>query len=323
MKTFLILLTDGVMDSSLAITLDTLKTGQAFMQKNRHAEQYKVVLAGHRKKVRTGAGFIVQCDLTFREVQDLKLRPNWLVLPGSGLKTEPEITHSFQKKEVIALMLLLSRLDHPGVNVSASCASVFVLAQAGLLDGRTATTTWWLSSIFRKMYPLVTLDETKMLVRDGRLLTAGAAFSQMDVALEILTETAGASVAYLCSRYLLIEQRSSQARYMIPTQNQKLDPMVIAAETWIDANLSRAISVQELAANFAVSAKTLSRRLLVATGDSPIKFIQRRKLMRAIHLIESTELQIEVVAEHVGYQNGTMLRSLIKRELGILPSKLR
>jgi transcriptional regulator GlxA family with amidase domain len=323
MKTFLILLTDGVMDSSLAITLDTLKTGQAFMQKNRHAEQYKVVIAGYRKKVRTGAGFIVQCDLTFREVQDLKARPNWLVLPGSGLKTESEITHSFQKKEVIALILLLSYLDHPEVNVSASCASVFVLAQAGLLDGRTATTTWWLSSIFRKMYPLVTLDETKMLVRDGRLLTAGAAFSQMDVALEILTETAGASVAYLCSRYLLIEQRSSQARYMIPTQNQKLDPMVIAAETWIDANLSRAISVQELAANFSVSAKTLSRRLLAATGDSPIKFIQRRKLMRAIHLIESTELQIEVVAEHVGYQNGTMLRSLIKRELGILPSKLR
>jgi transcriptional regulator GlxA family with amidase domain len=110
---------------------------------------------------------------------------------------------------------------------------------------------------------------------------------------------------------------------MIPTQNQHLDPIVIAAEKWIDKNIARPLTVQELASQFAVSTKTLSRKIQEATGDSTIKFIQRRKLMRAVHLLESTNLSIELVAERVGYQNGTMLRHLVKRELGVLPGGIR
>ncbi|MFC0350412.1 GlxA family transcriptional regulator [Undibacterium danionis] len=323
MKTFLIIVTEGMMDSSLAITLDILRTAAFLLERNHEAQSLRILTAAHRKKVKTGAGLILECDFTLQQLLTQKIPVDWLLLPGSGKKVLSELEASLSSKEVQQVMSVLNHYAEEQTCLSVSCASTFMLAEAGLLDGRAATTSWWLANAFRQRYPAVVLDETKMLVRDANILTAGAVFSQMDVVLDIVAEVAGASIAYLCSRYLLIEQRSSQARFMIPTQNQHLDPIVIAAEKWIDKHIEQALTVQELAAQFSVSAKTLSRKIQTATGDSPIKFIQRRKLMRAVHLLESTKLPVELVAEKVGYQNGTMLRHLIKRELGVLPSRIR
>jgi transcriptional regulator GlxA family with amidase domain len=323
MKTFLIIATEGLMDSGLAITLDILRTAAFLLERNHEPLSLRIITAGHRKKIRTGAGLILECDFTFSQLLKEDIKADWVLLPGSGKKILSELEESLCSKEVIQVMDVLKHYAAAQSCLGVSCASTFMLAEAGLLDGKAATTSWWLANAFRQRYPEVILDETKMLVRDANILTAGAVFSQMDVVLDIVSEVAGASISYLCSRYLLIEQRSSQARFMIPTQNQHLDPVVIAAEKWIDKNIGQALSVQELAAQFAISAKTLSRKIQTATGDSPIKFIQRRKLMRAVHLLESTKLPIELVAEKVGYRNGTMLRHLIKRELGVLPSRIR
>ena len=98
---------------------------------------------------------------------------------------------------------------------------------------------------------------------------------------------------------------------------------VIAAERWIDRHLALPISVTGLSSELAMSPKTLSRRIQSATGVSPIKFIQRRKLMHAVHLIETTSMQIDAIAEKIGYQDGTTLRKLVKRELGTAPGGLR
>lgn len=323
MKTILILLTEGVMDSSLAITLDILRTAKLLLEQQKNQEKLRILLAGFHRKVHTGAGLQVNCDLTFRQALTSDLSIDSIVLPGSGKKNLIEIEENLASKEIKETIEVLRHYARQQTRVCASCASTFTLAESGLLDQKSATTSWWLASAFRHRYPHVRLDETQMLVRDQHILTAGAAFSQMDLALELVSETAGTAIAYLCSRYLLIEQRSSQARFMIPTQNQHLNPIVIAAEKWIDANLSRPLTVQELAAQFALSTKTLSRKIHEATGDSPIRFIQRRKLMRAVYLLESTSLPIERVAERVGYQNSTMLRQLMKRELGVSPGQLR
>jgi transcriptional regulator GlxA family with amidase domain len=169
----------------------------------------------------------------------------------------------------------------------------------------------------------VKLDEARMLVRDGRFTTAGSAFAQLDLALAIVTDTMGPAIADLCSRYLLIDQRTSQARYMIQSHVRHVDPTVIAAEQWIDANLGEPVTVTDLAAALAVSPKTLARRLVAATGVSTIQFLQRRRVLKAAHLIETTSMTIEAIAATVGYQDGTALRKLIKRELGTTPASLR
>ena len=197
------------------------------------------------------------------------------------------------------------------------------MAESGLLSGRKATTTWWLAQTFRVRYPDVLLDETKMLVHGGSILTAGAALSQMDLMLAIVSDVLGKSVANLCSRYLLIDQRASQARYMMQSHLLHEDKTVIAAERWIDAHIAQAITVKELSVELAISPKTLARRIENAIGISTIKFIQRRKISYASHLIETSSLSIEEISSLVGYRDSTALRKLIKREFGVTPSLLR
>lgn len=323
MQTILILALEGVMDSSLAITLDTLKAGAAFVAGSGGREKIRVAVAAHRKFVQTGAGLRLTADMTFAEVGSTRMAPNWVIVPGAGLVSDDQITARCAKNDALEAMRLLQALGERKVKIAASCSSVFLLAQAGLLSGRAATTTWWLARIFRARYPDIRLDEAKMLVRDGQYLTAGSAFSQLDLALAIVADTMGAAVAHLCSRYLLIDQRPSQARYMLQTHVQHVDATVVAAERWIDGNLSQPISVAALSSELAMSAKTLARRIHAATGVSPVKFIQRRKLTHAVHLIETTSLSIDAIAERIGYQDGTALRKLVKRELGTTPAGLR
>ena len=246
MKTILVLALDGVMDSSLAITLDTLRAGQAFLSGSSKPHGIRVMTAGYKRQVRTGGGLKLQVDLLFREIPATGVKADWIIVPGCGLVGDAEITARCANRDALELMRLLQTADDGSVKIGASCSSVFFLAHAGLLDGRHATMTWWLAHLFRSRFPHVTLDETRMLVRDGPYLTAGAAFSQLDLALAVVADTMGTAVAHLCSRYMLIDQRPSQARYMMPTQLQNSDPTVVAAERWVDAHLAAPISVARL-----------------------------------------------------------------------------
>jgi transcriptional regulator GlxA family with amidase domain len=324
MKTILVLALDGVMDSSLTITLDTLRAAQAFAERpSSGSPQIRIVTAGCRKTVITRGGLRLTADTTFKQALDAKTKPDWVIVPGLGLITESEFAGRFDQKDALQAIGLLQALDQRGVKTGASCTSVFLLAQAGLLHGRTATMTWWLAHVFRKRYPDVQLDEARMLVRDGRMLTAGSAYAQLDLVLAVVSEAMGEAIAHLCSHYLLIDERPSQVRYMIPTHIKKSDPTVLAAERWIDEHMASPISVSSLSAMLAVSPKTLARRIEEATGVSPVKFIQRRRLMRAAHLIATTQLSVEAIAAKVGYQDGTSLRKLVKREFGTTPGALR
>jgi len=323
MQTILVLALDGVMDSSLAITLDTLRAAQAFAQRRDTPARIRVVVAGHHATVTTGGGLRLSADTTFKKMMAGKTRPDWILVPGLGWNSDAEITSRFAGRDAVEAMALLQTMDKRGVKIGASCSAVFLLAGTGLLDERAATMTWWLASNFRRRYPAVRLDEARMLVRDGSYLTAGSAFAQLDLVLAVVAETMGASIAHLCSHYLLIDQRPSQALYMIQEHVRSSDPVVVAAERWIDANLASPISVSALSSKLAVSPKTLARRIEQATGASPVKLIQRRRLMRARHLIETTTLSVEAIAAKVGYQDGTSLRKLVKREFGITPGALR
>jgi transcriptional regulator GlxA family with amidase domain len=322
LKRILVLALDGVMDSSLAITLDTLRTAQALRGRGRRRVELQWSVIGQRRTVRTGGGLRLTADLTFREVQASATRAEWLIVPGLGLTSDSAIASRLRRPDTLAAIAVLQE-RRVAKYVAASCSAVFLLAEAGLLDRRSATTTWWLSQTFRARHPNVRLDEAQMLVRDGAFLTAGSAYAQLDLVLAVIAATAGPEIAHLCSRYMLIDRRASQARYMIPSHVRHVDATVIAAERWIDANLSRPITITDLASAIAVSPKTLSRRISAATGSSPIRFLQRRRLHEAVHLIETTTLTLDTVAEQVGYQDATALRKIVRRELGMTPSALR
>lgn len=328
MQTIWVLVLDGLLDSSLAITLDVLRTASAVAQRSGASADFEVRLLGATAKVRTGCGLTVQTDRRFRAAfkgngdSGGDARPSLVVVPALGVFGK-RLDARLQQADARQAVLLLQRLHQQGVRIGASCASVFLLAEAGLLAQRKATTTWWLAEPFRARYPQVLLDERRMVVADGSLVTAGSAFSQMDLMLALLRDLVGLQVADLCARYLLIDSRPSQARYMARSHAMTHDPAAAAAEAWIDAHLGEPFTVRALAEALAMSEKTLGRKVQAALGITPSKLIQRRRLMMAAHLIQTSKLPIEAVSAQVGYQDSTSLRRLFKRDYGSQPNALR
>ena len=322
MRTVWILALDGVMDSSLAITLDLLRAAQAVAAQARTPLRLDYRVLAARQRVQTAHGLTLRADDTFRASCERGDAPAWAIVPAMGEYGERLAAH-LTRRDAVQAGDLLRRLHAGRTRIAASCASVFLLAEAGLLEQRRATTTWWLAGSFRTRYPGVLLDEGSMVVRDGTLLSAGSAFAQLDLMLAVLGDVAGTQVAELCARYMLIDRRPSQARYMMATHARHHDPLVAAAEQWIDRHLGEPLSVRALSRQLGLSEKTLARRVQAATGQSPIRLIQRRRLMMATHLIETTKMPIEAVAEQVGYCDSTTLRRLMRRELGASPSSLR
>jgi transcriptional regulator GlxA family with amidase domain len=323
MKTVWVLALDRVMDSSLAITLDVLRTAQAVAAQGRVPARFEVRVLGARARVPTGCGLALHTDGRFRQALADGDAPQWAIVPAMG-EYGAQLAAHLALPDALQAARLLQHLHAGGrTRIAASCASSFLLAEAGLLQRCEATTTWWMAGEFRRRYPDVALDERRMVVRDGRLLTAGSAFSQLDLMLAVLGDLVGERVATLCARYLLIDRRPSQARYMMAAHALHHDPVVAAAERWIDEHLDQPLTVRALAQALALGEKSLSRKVAAATGLSPIKLIQRRRLMMATHLIETTRTPIEAVAERVGYRDSTTLRRLMRRELGTHPSGLR
>ena len=131
--------------------------------------------------------------------------------------------------------------------LAASCASTFLLAETGLLDGRRATTTWWFAPLFRQRYPAVELLTEQMVVADWPIATGGAAMAQMDLMLAVVGRFAGPSLAKACANYLLLDERRSQAPFMAITYLASQDPRIAKAEKWVRDNIARDFAIEELA----------------------------------------------------------------------------
>jgi len=189
---------------------------------------------------------------------------------------------------------------------------VFPLAETGLLDGRRVTTTWFLTPTFRARYPRVTLDLDRMVVADGPILTAGAAFAHIDLALAIVRGVS-AELAGRVARLLLIDERPSQSAYVLYEYLQHDDPVVAAFEQHVRGRLDRPFAAAEAARAIGTTRRTLERRTRETLGMSPLEIVQRMRLERAAHLRRTTNLSTDAIAERVGYANAETLRALERR----------
>lgn len=323
MKTVWILALNGLMDSSLAITLDLLRAAQAMeIRSKKGVASFQFKTVGVRTRIETAYGLTLRTDLKVAQIQDGAEVPAWVVVPALGAYGTG-LDECLARPDAAKAQVLLRSLHLKGSRIAGACSAVFLIANAGLLAERGATTAWWMAEDFRERYPTVRLHERRMVVRDGALLTAGSAFAQLDLMLALITDLVGTTVADLCARYLLVDRRPAQARYMIASHLSSHDPAVVAAERWIDDHLAEPISVRMLAKALAMGERTLARRVQAAVGMSPVKLIQQRRLMLATHMIETSTTGIEAIAGKVGYKDSTTLRRLIRRDLGTSPSGLR
>ncbi|MFK2873230.1 GlxA family transcriptional regulator [Dyella lipolytica] len=306
-----ILALDGLFDTGLTVTLDAFGIANNFAARQTGgAAPFEVSIVGVRKSVRSGHGLPIPVRAITPD-----LKPDWVIVPALNTSTPERLVPALARRDVIQAKAQLISWHAEGAHIAASCIGSFLLAETGLLDQQEATTTWWLAPLFRQRYPNVSLDESRMLVPSGRMVTAGAAMGHLDLALWLIRK-ASPELATMVSRYLLADIRSSQAPYIIPNHLAQADPLILRFERWARKHLKQGFSLQEAANAMTTSARTLQRRCQAVLGKSPLDYFQDLRVERARSLVQSSSLDLEAIAAEVGYADGATLRTLLRQRLG-------
>lgn len=304
-----VLTLDGVFDTGLATVLDAFQTANELGQQSGVPSRFDVTVAGVRKSVATSLGLTVPVGPV------PKRAPDCVVVPALGFKMPDPLLQALSRPDVRDATAVLRRWAAQRTTISAACIGTFVLAEAGLLDHHDATTTWWLAPLFRTRYPAVRLDESRMIVKSGKVVTAGAALSHMDLALWLIRQQSPA-LAALTAKYLIVDSRPAQSAYVLADHLIHNDPVVERFERWARTRLGHGFSLDEAAKAVAASKRTLARRMQAVLGQSPLSYFQSLRVERAVHLLKTGDQSVDQIAAKVGYADGVTLRTLLRRRLG-------
>jgi transcriptional regulator GlxA family with amidase domain len=306
-----VLALDGVFDTGLATVLDAFQTANELAEMSGlTAPRFDVSIVAVRKAVKTSQGLTVPVVPAL-----LRAAPDWVVVPAIGFKMPGPLQAALGRSDVRdAVTMLRAWADH-GARTAAACIGTFVLAESGLLDNQDATTTWWLAPLFRQRYPKVRLNESQMIVKSGKFVTAGAALSHMDLALWLIRQKSP-RLAALTAKYLVVDSRPAQSVYVLVDHLAHSDPLVERFERWARGSLERGFSLYDAAATTGSSRRTLARRMQAVLGKSPLSYFQELRVERAVHLLKTTDDSVEEIAGRVGYADGVTLRTLLRRHLG-------
>ncbi len=309
MRVFVLAL-DNAFDTGLATILDAFQTANELAELSGiSTSQFDVSVVGVRNNVRTAQGFVVPVRPA------TKRAPDCVVVPAIGFKMPDALLQALTRPDIRDASVALRQWAARGATMAAACIGTFVLAESGLLDDRDATTTWWLAPLFRTRYPCVRLDESRMLIKSGAVVTAGAALSHMDLALWLIRQHSP-KLAALTAKYLIVDSRPSQSAYVLTDHLIHSDPLVERFERWARTRLAEGFSLDEAAKAVASSKRTLARRMHAVLGKSPLSYFQTLRVERAVHLLKTGNESVDEIAARVGYADGVTLRTLLRRHLG-------
>jgi AraC family transcriptional activator FtrA len=224
-----------------------------------------------------------------------------------------------------AVRATIARAAARGARLVSFCTGAFTLAEAGVLDGRRATTHWKWAGEFAERFPLVRLEPEVLFVDDGDVLTAAGSAAALDLGLHLIHRDHGAEIANAVSRRLVFTghrdggQRQFVERPMPTVPDTSLAPVL----EWARARLDQPLTVPDLAARAATSSATLHRRFRAELGTTPLTWLTNERVTLACRLIERGELRLDRVAEASGLGTAANLRAQLRRHTGLSPSAYR
>jgi transcriptional regulator GlxA family with amidase domain len=253
----------------------------------------------------------VPYDLDAIRTADMVIVPNW----RDPAEAPPE-----------PLLEAVRAAHAAGGRVAGMCSGTFVLAAAGLLDDRPATTHWALAGLLAQTYPKIDVRPAQLYIDDGDVLTAGGGAAGMDLGLHLLRTQYGADVASRLARYMVVPpyRPGDQAQYVetpLPVF-EETDP-VGETLTWALGQLDQALPVERLARRAQMSRRNFDRRFREITGTAPATWLTHQRVLRARQLLESTRLPVEEVARQCGFSSAAALRPHFRRLVGTVPAAYR
>ena len=211
------------------------------------------------------------------------------------------------------------------VEIASLCKGAFLLAETGLLNGKSCATHWTAHQFFRKRYPLVNLIPEKIISEDNGIYSSGGAYSFLNFMVYLIEKFYGRETAIWCSKVSEIQfDRMDQNQFMIFNgQKEHDDEAIKQAQIYIENNFERKLNIDEIAGLMNVSGRSFLRRFKKATSNTPLEYIQRVKIEAAKKKLESTTLNINEVMYDIGYNDEKAFRNTFRKYSGLVPLEYR
>jgi len=217
----------------------------------------------------------------------------------------------------------IRRQYNQGAHVASICTGVFLLAETGLLDGKSATLHWGFTQMFRRKYPQVNLKEDQMFIDQGRLYCSAGANAGMDLSLYLVEKFCGRQTAVKSAKTMVLDLgRKKQTPYicnLFPKDHG--DPLVMKAQKWIEQHYTQSIDYDWLAGKFRMSRRSLERRFKKATGLTPLGYLQQLRVETAKRLLEDGSQTFNEITYLVGYEDIPFFRKVFVRLTGLRPKE--
>jgi transcriptional regulator GlxA family with amidase domain len=243
---------------------------------------------------------------------------------GAGLVIVP--SWQLDLEPAPALLEALRRAHASGTRIVGLCLGSFVLAEAGLLNGLSATTHWMAADSFARRYPAVRFDPQVLYIDHGQVVTSAGMAAGLDCCLHLLRQLVGAEIAHRVARRLVIppHRQGSQAQFIDqPSAERGVQHRLGKVMDWARAHLSADLSIDLLAGQASMSRRTFTRQFQRATGMSVMQWLSSERVRLAQRMLETSDLGVEQIAEQCGFGGALSLRTAFARELNTTPGQYR
>jgi transcriptional regulator GlxA family with amidase domain len=314
----IVLVNDGYASTSIGPMEVFYAAGQLWNVLDGHGAEPKFrisVASIDGAPVTSAYGLCIQPQSSIEAIE----RADLILVSASSLNPE------YWRQKPAELAPWLRKWHKRGAMIGGMCTGVAFLAEAGLLDGRRATTHWGVARDFQRLYPKVDWRPEVLITEDGGMFCSGGVYASVDLSLYLVEKLCGHQVAVECSKALLINMpRFYQAGYSIlPVSRPHADQKVRQVEEYLQANFARPVSIEELAQLAGMSRRNFLRRFKAATGAMPGAYLQMFRVAAARQMLEDSVTSVQRVGSAVGYDNVTFFRQVFRRYTGVTPAEYR
>ena len=275
--------------------------------------RYRLTVCGEQAgPVRTSTGFAIVAEHGLNTLR----RADTIVVPGiedDGIPPQPETLQA------------LRAADRRGVRLISICTGAFVLAAAGILDGRRAATHWRHAADLQRRYPAVEVDARVLYVDDDRVLTSAGVASGIDLCLHVVARDHGAAVANAIARRMVVapHRGGGQAQFVERALPERSDDGLGATRAWMLERLEQPLTVAAMASHAVRSERSFMRHFRAETGSTPLRWLHEQRILHARRLLEETDMPVEDVAAGSGFGTATNLREHFRRATHTTPTAYR